>query len=127
MGIDMRGLLIFGVVAALLGACSKSQTACYGLSDGDLVDKVVHDYEAQPASAKGDTAQMALSRARVLGIGRSADAKESGKAVTQVWFSQDDRTLTVAALLEDCTLSFRPNLAPDAIKQAAYPAAAPHF
>jgi hypothetical protein len=92
-----------------------------------VADRIVHDYDAQPASAKGDTAQMALSRARVLGIGRSADARDSGKALAQVWFSQDDRTLTVATLLQDCTLSFRPNLAPDAIKQAAYPAAAPHF
>jgi hypothetical protein len=123
----MRGLLIIGVLAALLGCCSKSATACYGLSDGEVVDKVIHDYEAEPASARGDTAQMALSRARVLVIGRSADAKNSGKALTQMWFSQDDHTLTVATLLEDCTLSFRPNLAPDAIKQAAYPAAAPRF
>jgi hypothetical protein len=123
----MRGLLIVGVAAALLGGCSRSATACYGLSDGEAVDKVIHDYGAEPASAKGDTAQMALSRARVLGIGRSAEAKDSGKGVTQLWFSQDDRTLTVAILMQDCALSFRPNLAPDAIKQAAYPATAPHF
>lgn len=123
----MRGLLIVGVLGALLGACSKSPTACYGLSDGAAVDRIIHDYEAQPASAKGDTTQMALSRARVLGIGRSAEPKDSGKGVTQVWFSQDDHTLTVAILMQDCALSFRPNLGPDAIEQAAYPAAAPHF
>ena len=122
----MRGLLIVGVFA-LLGACAKSPTACYGLSDGAVVDRIIHDYGAEPASAKGDTTQMALSRARVLGIGRSADAKDSGKALTQVWFSQDDRTLTVATLTEACDLQFRPNVAPDAIKQAAYPAAAPRF
>ena len=127
MGVDMRGLLIVGVLAALLGGCSKSATACYGLSDGEAVDKVIHDYEAESPSAKGDTAQMALSRARVLGIGRSTDAKDSGKALTQMWFSQDDHTLTVAILMQDCALSFRPNLAPEAIKQAAYPAAAAHF
>ena len=127
MGVDMRGLLIVGVLAALLGACAKSPTACYGLSDGAAVDRIIHDYEAESASAKGDTTQMALSRARVLGIGRSTDPKDSGKAVTQVWFSQDDRTLTVATLTEACDLQFRPNLAPDAIKQAAYLAAAPHF
>jgi hypothetical protein len=126
-GGDMRGLLIVSVAAALLGACSKSPAACYGLSDGEVVDRVIHDYGAEPASAKGDTAQMTLSRTRVLGIGRNADAKDSGRALTQVWFSQDDHTLTVATLLQDCTLSFRPNLAPDAVKQAAYPAAAPHF
>src|SRR5665213_1559064 len=123
----MRGLLIVGVLSALLGGCSKSATACYGLSDGAVVDRIIHDYEAQPASARGDTTQMALSRARVLGIGRSADAKGSGKALTQAWFSQDDHTLTVATLTEACDLQFRPNLAPDTIKQAAYPAAAPHF
>jgi hypothetical protein len=113
--------------ACVLAACARSKTACYALSDEDAVDKVIAQYGGEPASAKGDPAQMQLSAARVLGIGRSGGLKGDGKAMTQVWFSQDDHTLTVATLTEACDLQFRPNLAPDAIKQAAIPVHTPNF
>jgi hypothetical protein len=117
-----------GALVALsgLGACAKPD-ACYGLSDAEAVAKVISGYDALPAIDKADAAQMQFSKARTRGIGRNTQAKDSGQALTQLWFSQDDRTATVATLLEDCRLSFRPNLTPDAIKQAAIPASPPHF
>jgi len=124
----MRAWLVMGVLAAMagLGACAKPD-ACYGLSDAEAVAKVISGYDALPAIDKADAAQMQFSKARTLGLGRNAQAKDSGQALTQLWFSQDDHTVTVATLLEDCRLSFRPNLTPDAIKQAAIPAATPKF
>ncbi|MDB5461403.1 MAG: hypothetical protein JWO72_3144 [Caulobacteraceae bacterium] len=113
--------------ACALAACSGSKTACYALSDEDAVTKVIAAYGKQPASTKGDPAQMQLTPARVSGIGRSTGAKGDGKALTQVWFSQDDTTLTVATLTEACDLQFRPGLAADAIQQAAIPVHKPNF
>jgi hypothetical protein len=114
--------------AGLLGltACGQ-KAACYGLSDADVVAKVMHDFDALPAIDKADPSQTQFSKARVLGIGRNAEAKDSGKALTQIWFAQDDHTVTVATYLESCALSIRPNLAPDAIKQAAIPVRPPRF
>jgi hypothetical protein len=115
----MRGLVQMGVAAALAGlsGCSGSRSACAGLTDGAVVDRIVRDYAAEPATSKGDPAQMQLSRARVAGIGR----RSAPGALTQVWFSQDDHTVTVATLGADCALAFRPGLTPDAIRDAAVP------
>ena len=119
------------VVLAMFGALSLagcgSKTACYAMSDEDATQKVIAEYAKQPATAKGDPAQMQFSGARVVGVGRSAGAKGDGKALTQVWFSQDDHTLTVATLTEACDLQFRPGVAGDAIKQAAIPTKPPNF
>jgi hypothetical protein len=120
-------IALAGAGACVLAACSGSKTACYALSDEDAVAHVVAQYEKEPATARGDSAQMQLAAARVAGIGRSTGAKGDGKALTQVWFSQDDHTLTVATLTEACDLQFRPGLAPAAIKQAAIPVHTPNF
>ncbi len=124
----MRILLSFGAAACavLLSACG-SKTACYALSDEDAAQKVIADYAKQPVSTRGDPAQMQLSTIRVVGVGRSTGAKGDGKAITQVWFSQDDHTVTVATLTEACDLQFRPGLIPDAMKQAVIPIHMPNF
>jgi hypothetical protein len=114
-------------VMAGLAACSGSKTACYALSDEDATQKVIVAYGRLPSVQKGDPAQMQFSPIRVAGIGRSGGAKGDGKALTQVWFTQDDKTLTVATLTEGCDLQFRPGLAADAIQQAAIPVHAPNF
>ena len=123
----MRPALLLILACAPLAACSGSKTACFALSDEDATRKVVNAYARQPASTKGDTAQMQFSAARVVGIGRSTGTKGDGKAMTQVWFSQDDHTLTVATLTEACDLQFRSGLDPEAVKQAAIPVHQPNF
>ena len=127
----MRNALILAApilvgLGLLLTACG-SKTACYALSDEDATSKVVAEYGRLPAAQKGDPAQMQFSGQRVAGIGRSTGKKGDGKALTQVWFNEDDHTLTVATLTEACDLQFRPGLAPDAIKQAAIPVHQPNF
>jgi len=124
MRIVIIGLALAGM--ATLGACGRP-VACYGLSDRAAVDQIVHGYEKQPASAKGDGAQMKLHASRVVGIGRKDAPKGSGQSLIQVWFRQDDNTLTVAGLSPNCSVQFRPNLAPDAIKDAVYPTHPPQF
>ena len=121
----LTSILAFGLLS--MAACSGAKTACFALSDEDATRKVVNEYAGEPASQKGDPAQMQFSAARVIGIGRSTGVKGDGKAMTQVWFSQDDHTLTVATLTEACDLQFRPGLSQDAIKQAAIPVHAPNF
>jgi hypothetical protein len=120
-------LLVAALGLASLGACSGSKTACFALSDEDATRKVIAAYAREPASTRGDPAQMQLNNAGVVGIGRSTGAKGDGKAITQVWFLQNDHTLTVATLTEACDLQFRPGLAPDAIQQAAIPVHRPNF
>ncbi len=124
----MRAWQVMAASAAVAGLCACAKpNACFGLTDAEAVAKVMSGYDALPAIDKADAAQMRFSKARTLGVGRNAAAKDSGHALTQLWFSQYDHTVTVATLLADCSLSFRPNLTPDAIKQAAIPAAPPHF
>ncbi len=94
-----------------LAACG-SRTPCKGLSDVALVGRIAAESARQPSA---DPARMKFGPARVRGIGRS-----EAQAVTQVWFAQDDHTLTVANLTDACEASFRPGLAADAIQQAAY-------
>jgi hypothetical protein len=127
-GAVLRNLTILGVLASavLLSACG-SRTACFAMSDEDATAKVVAEYAKLPATEKGDSGQMQFSPARVVGVGRNGSTKGDGKGLTQVWFMQDDHTLTVATLAEDCQLQFRPGLAPDALKQAAIPVHQPNF
>jgi len=124
----LRNLTILGVLAsaALLSACG-SKTACFALSDEDATAKVVAEYNKLSAAERGDPRQMQFSPARVVGVGRNHSDKGDGQGLTQVWFSQDDHTLTVATLTEDCRLQFRPGLAPDAVTQAAIPVHKPNF
>ena len=123
----MRGGLVVVALAAALAGCGQSKTACFGLSDADAVARVVKDDAAQPASSKGDAAQTQFSQGRVVGIGRNAETKDSGKGLTQIWFSQDDHTVTVATLAADCAMMLRPGLDPEAIKSAAIEVRPAHF
>jgi hypothetical protein len=122
----MRNVLILSTAAMALAACG-SKTACFAMSDEDATAKVIAEYAKLPATEKGDPAQMQFSPARVVGVGRNASTKGDGKGLTQVWFMQDDHTLTVATLTEDCRLQFRPGLAADGVKQAAIPVHQPNF
>ena len=122
----MRNVVILSAAALALSACG-SKTACFALSDEDATRKVVAEYDKLPAVQKADAAQMKFSGARVVGVGRNRSDKGDGKGLTQVWFTQDDHTLTVATLTEDCQLQFRPGLDPAAVKQAAIPVHAPNF
>ncbi len=124
----MRHLLIVGALAGaiLLSACG-SKTACYAMSDEDSTAKVIAEYGKLPAAGKGDPRQMQFSQARVVGVGRNRSDKGDGQGLTQVWFMQDDHTVTVATLTEDCQLQFRPGLDPEAVKQAKIPVHAPNF
>lgn len=124
-GKPLRNVVILSV-AALLSACG-SKTACFAMSDEDATAKVIAEYARLPATEKGDPQQMQFSPARVVGVGRNRSDKGDGKGLTQVWFMQDDHTLTVATLTEDCRLQFRPGLAADAVKQAAIPVHQPNF
>jgi hypothetical protein len=124
----LRNLTIIGVLAsaALLSACG-SKTACFAMSDEDATRKVIAEYDKLSAAEKGDTRQMQFSPTRVVGVGRNSSNKGDGKGLTQVWFMQDDHTLTVATLTEDCQLQFRPGLAADSVKQAVIPVHSPNF
>ena len=124
MRIGITGLAVAAM--ATLGACGPSQT-CYGLADGPAIDKVIHGFASRGGSDKGDPAHMAFSRARVVGVGRKDAPKASGQSAIQIWFREDDGTLTVASLDPDCNVQFRPNLAPDSINNAAYPTHPPKF
>jgi hypothetical protein len=127
-GAALRNLTILGVLAsaALLSACG-SKTACYGLSDKDAVAKVIAEVDKLSAAEKGDPREMQFSAARVVGIGSNSSSKGDGKGMTQLWFMQDDRTLTVATLTEDCQLQFRPGVDAEAVKQAKIPTHTPRF
>jgi hypothetical protein len=124
----LRNLTILAALAsaALLSACG-SRTACFAMSDEDATAKVIAEYAKLPATEKGDRQQMQFSPVRVVGVGRNRSDKGDGMGLTQVWFMQDDHTLTVATLMEDCQLQFRPGLAADSIKQAAIPVHQPNF
>jgi hypothetical protein len=114
-------------LCAVGAGCSGAKTACAGLSDKDAVARIARDYAAEPASTKGDPAQTQFTQGRVLGIGRSPAGTDPAQAVTQVWFAQDDHTVTVVSLSADCQHLIRPGLTPDAIKQAALPVKAGRF
>jgi hypothetical protein len=124
----LRNLTILAVLAsaALLSACG-SKTACFAMSDEDATAKVIAEYGKLSAAEKGDPRQMQFTATRVIGVGRNSSNKGDGKGLTQVWFTQDDHTLTVATLTESCQLQFRPGLAADAVKQAAIPVHQPNF
>jgi hypothetical protein len=124
----LRDLTILGVLgsAALLSACG-SKTACYAMADEDALAKVVAEYGKLTPAEKGDPKQMQFGPARVVAVGRNSSTKGDGKGLTQVWFMQDDYTLTVATLTEDCQLQFRPGLAADAVNQAAIPTHKPNL
>jgi hypothetical protein len=124
----LRNLTILGLLAsvALLSGCGP-KTACFAMSDEDATAKVIAEYGKLSAAEKGDPKQMQFSATRVVGVGRNSSNKGDGKGLTQVWFTQDDHTLTVATLTEDCKLQFRPGLAADAVKQAAIPVHKPNF
>jgi hypothetical protein len=124
----LRNLTIVGVLAsaALLSACG-SKTACFAMSDEDAAAKVIAEYGKLSTAERGDPKQMQFSTPRVVGVGRNSSNKGDGKGLTQVWFMQDDHTLTVATLTEDCQLQFRPGLAADSVKQAAIPVHQPNF
>jgi hypothetical protein len=122
----MRNAVILSAAALLLSACG-SKTACFAMSDEDATRKVIAEYGRLPAVQLGDPKQMQFATTRVVGVGRNRSDKGDGKGLTQVWFTQDDHTLTVATLTEDCQLQFRPGLAADSIKQAAIPVHAPNF
>jgi hypothetical protein len=121
-------MILAGVLAsaALLCACG-SKTACFAMSDEDALAKVIAEYGKLAAAEKGDPKQMQFSAPRVVAVGRNGASKGDGKGLTQVWFMQDDHTLTVATLTEDCQLQFRPGLAPDAVDQAAIPTHKPNL
>jgi hypothetical protein len=122
----MHNALILSAAALALSACG-SKTACFALSDEDATRKVIAEYGKLPATAKGDPRQMQFASTRVVGVGRNRSDKGDGQGLTQVWFMQDDHTVTVATLREDCQLQFRPGLDADAIKQAAIPVHPPNF
>lgn len=122
----MRSALILSAAALALSACG-SKTACFAMSDEDATQKVIAEYGKLSAAEKGDASRMQFAPARVVGVGRNSSDKGDGKGMTQVWFMQDDHTVTVATLTEDCRLQFRPGLDPDAVKQAAIPVHAPNF
>jgi len=109
-----------------LSACG-SKTACFALSDEDATRKVIAEYGKLSASETGDPRQMQFTSTRVVGVGRNRSDKGDGKGLTQVWFMQDDHTVTVATLTEDCHLQVRPGLDPEAIKRAAIPVHSPNF
>ena len=112
----MRVLIVAAALAAAsLGACSKS---CGGLADKDALAKVAGSYAAEEPGQKSDPTHMQFTAARLKGVGR-------GESQTQLWFTQDDGTLTVAVLTADCGVQYRPGLGPDAITQAALPAKPP--
>jgi hypothetical protein len=115
------------LVMAGLAACSGSKTACYALSDEDAANKVISEYGRTSAAERGVPAQMQFNVQRIVGVGRGPGRKGDAKALTQVWYSQDDHTLTVATITEDCAIQFRPGLAADAVKQAAIPTRPPNF
>ena len=114
-------------VMAGLAACSGSKTACYALSDEDAANKVISEYGKKTAAERGDPSQMRFETSRIVGVGRGPGKKGDGKALTQVWYSQDDHTLTAVTITEDCAIQFRPGLAGDAVKQAAIPTRPPNF
>jgi hypothetical protein len=128
MAMRMRAVLAgafviaFAVTAVVVFArIGGPSTACYALGDGPAVDKVIDVYNRMPATSKGDTSQTAMDRSRVLGIGRNEKSRDSGKYLTEIWFNQDDHTVTVATLSQTCELNLRPGLAAESIRDAAYP------
>jgi hypothetical protein len=119
LGIAGLGGLVFWI--------SLPTEACYGISDREAVENIIRDYNSEPLSARSGPADvnMKLSPKRVVGIGRTGYPRGEGN-LTQVWFRQDDGTLTVTNYYEDCALKFGRAAAND-ISNAAYPVHAPTF
>ena len=70
---------------------------------------------------------MKLSWERLVGVGPNEQPRESGDYLTQLWFVQDDKSLTVANDFEDCELKFSPGASFDEMKNAAYRVYPPKF
>lgn len=115
--------------AATLSGCSRSEpSACYDLSDSEALRNVLRDYYAEPASARGDARKqhMQLSKERLIGVGRTNYPKGSDNEI-QLWFQQDDGTVTVASYFEGCDLKFSPGNPRSDMRSAAYYVAPPRL
>lgn len=105
--------------AACLSGCSlRGSNACYGLSDSEALRNVIRDY--QTMSIRDARKQhMQLSNDRLIGVGRTKYPKGSDNLI-QLWFLQDDGTVTVASYYEDCDLKFSPGAPRSDMNRAAY-------
>lgn len=119
----MKSAAIFGLLAGaiMVQGCSASRPdACYGISDAEAFQTVARANAAGAARSGPTQADMNLNKDRLLGVGRSGGPRAGGDEVIQLWFRQDDGTITVANVYQNCDIKFSKATAED-VKNAAYP------
>ena len=121
MAVAGAGLLVI----AVQGCSVPQSTECSNLSDREAMDTVVRAYNSESTTARSGplSAEMKFSKDRLLGVGRSGGS--SADDVTQLWFLQDDKTVTIASVYGDCGIKFSPGEKVEHMKSAAYWVAPP--
>jgi hypothetical protein len=107
------------LVLAVQGCSAPDSDACYGLSDAEALNTVVRAYES-----KRPEPDMKFSKERLLGVARSGEPRSDGDSVIELWFLQDDKSVTVANIYQDCELKFT-KASVDNMKYNAYPVKPP--
>ena len=110
------------VACVALAGCSKS-TACYGLTDNEVLESIQRAYansQMTPEMARISR----LDRERAIAIERFS-AKGNDAFVGMI-FRQDDGSILSVRLFEDCTYQTSPGRTAD-LKNWAYPLSKPSF
>ena len=68
---------------------------------------------------------MKFDKSRLIGVGRGPGTRESGDYLTQLWFTQDDKSVVVATYYEDCELRLSRTESMNDMKNAAYAVSPP--
>ncbi len=118
----MRLALLPSAVVALTG-CSTN-TACYGLTDSELLQSIQRAYAESPMAPEM-ARNFHLDERRVVAVERFGSKGED--AHSGMIFRQDDGNLVSVRLFEDCTYQTSPGFKTEDLKYWAYPLAAPSF
>ena len=116
---------LFSLLAAsvALSGCSKD-TACYGLTDTDLLQAIQAAYA--DARMTPETARnFRLDKSRVIAVERFGSKGED--ALSGMLFRQDNGSLLHVRLFEDCTVQTSLAKPGTDLRNWAYPLASPRF
>lgn len=116
--------LILPLAASLLFSACGDPSACYGMSDKDVLASIQRAYanaRLKPEAA----ANFRLDKRRVIAVER--DGAKGEDAFAGMLFRQDDGRLLSIRLFEDCTYQTSPETKPSELKTWAYPLRAPRL
>jgi hypothetical protein len=113
---------LFAACIALTG-CSKN-TACFGVTDSELLQSIQHAYAEQPIRPEV-AKNFRLDKSRVKAVERFGSKGEG--AHSGMLFRQDDSSLLSIRLFEDCAFQTSPGKQNSDLENWAYPLSAPRF